>query len=78
MRLTAGQSTEYNAWQQSALDRDVNPDKLRELILTSLAEYKLTGAFRMDITGPIYTAVGKNEVAKLSGAATVSHSIIVG
>ena len=51
---------------------------MRELILTSLAEYKLTGAFRMDITGPAYTAVGKNEVAKLSGSVTVTHAIIVG
>lgn len=73
-----GAIDQYNEWQQSALDRDVNPDKLRELILTSLAEYKLTGAFRMDITGPVHTAVGKDEVAKLSGAVTVSHSIIVG
>ena len=73
-----GAIDQYNEWQQSALDRDVNPDKLRELILTSLAEYKLTGAFRMDITGPVYTAVGKNEVAKLSGSATVTHAIIVG
>lgn len=73
-----GAIDQYNEWQQSALDRDVNPDKLRELILTSLAEYKLTGAFRMDITGPAYTAVGKNEVAKLSGSVTVTHAIIVG
>lgn len=73
-----GAIDQYNAWQQSALNRDVNPDKLRELVLTPLAEAGLTGAFRMEITGPVYTAVDKNEVAKLSGSVTVTHSVISG
>lgn len=73
-----GAIDQYNEWQQSAMNRDVNPDKLRELVLTPLAEAGLTGAFRMEITGPVYTAVGKNEVAKLSGSVAVTHSVISG
>lgn len=76
IEAAGGAIDQYNEWQQSALHRNVNPDKLRELILAPLAANGLTGAFRMDITGPTYTAVGKNEVARLSGSVTVSHEVI--
>ena len=64
-----GAISQYNRWQTSALARDVNPDKLRKLLLDS-------GAERLEITRPVYAPVSKSQVAKFSGHLTVSHEVI--
>ena len=69
-----GAIDQYNEWQQGALDRDINPDYLRKLILSP--GNGLVGADRVDVTAPVFTEVDKNEVARLSGSVTVSHEVI--
>lgn len=71
-----GAIDQYNAWQQAALARDVNPDQLRRFILAPSWAEGLTGAVRVDVIGPVYTPVGKNQVARLSGSVTVSHEVV--
>ena len=49
----------FTAWQRS-LGRDINPDKLRELVMAA-------GAKRVEITAPAYQIVDKKSVAALTG-----------
>lgn len=53
---------EYRAWQRAALGRDINPGQLIHMVIAA-------GAYRVDLTSPVYTALAVNEVA---GAGTVS------
>ena len=66
----------YNQWQQMALARDINPDQLRRFILAPSWEEGLTGAVRVDVIGPVFTPVGKNQVARLAGSVVVSREVI--
>ena len=53
--------------------RPLNPDQLRKRILCPSWGENLTGAFRVDVTKPVYTPVSDTQVAKFSGHLTVSH-----
>ena len=66
----------YRSWQSAALARDINPDRLRRLILAPDWEEGLTGAVRVDVTAPIHAAIGSTEVAKFSGNLSVTHEVI--
>ena len=70
---TGGAIDRYNEWQVGALGRDINPDQLRKRILSPSWGENLTGAYRVDVTKPVYTPVGDTQVAKFSGHLTVSH-----
>ena len=70
---TDGAIDRYNEWQVGALGRDINPDQLRKRILCPSWGENLTGAFRVDVTKPVYTPVSDTQVAKFSGHLTVSH-----
>lgn len=48
---------EYKTWQTSAIGKNINPDKLRLLILSA-------GASRVDLTSPVYTEVDMPGVAQ--------------
>lgn len=65
----------YIYWQGSALDRDINPDELRKLILCPDWEEGLKGASRLDIIKPEYTELPKTTVAKFSGNLKVQHIV---
>lgn len=65
----------YTEWQGSALDRDLNPDYLRKLILSPDWEEGLVGAERVEIIKPVYTPLNATTVAKFSGNLTVSHDV---
>ena len=52
---TGGAIDRYNEWQVGALGRDINPDQLRKRILCPSWGENLTGAFRVDVTKPVYT-----------------------
>lgn len=52
--------TEYTAWQTTVIGRDINPDELRKRI-------KAAGAKRVEIAAPVFTVVGDEAVAQLSG-----------
>ena len=47
---------EYKAWQGEKIGRDINPDKLRNLVLNA-------GASRVVLTAPVYTELTNNKVA---------------
>lgn len=71
----SGAIAQYNKWQTSALNRDINPDQLRKLILCPDWDSSLVGADRVTITKPVFTELDKSEVAKFSGTLTVTHEV---
>ena len=72
-----GAIDQYIYWQGSSLDRDINPDYLRKLILCpeDSKGNHLTGADRVVITSPAYTKLDHTTVAKFSGTLKVSHEV---
>lgn len=58
---------EYTAWQDSKIGRDINPDRLRRLLLNA-------GASRVEITKPAYTVVGHANVAQVTGETSITYS----
>lgn len=52
-----GAVEEYRIWQQSAIGRDINPDRLIELM-------RLAGAKRMEVASPVFTSVSRSQVAQ--------------
>ncbi len=71
-----GAIEQYKSWQGSALDRDINPDYLRKLVLSPQgAAAGLPGADRVTINKPEYTELGRTTVAKFSGNLTVEHFV---
>lgn len=56
---------EYKEWQTSKIGRDINPDKLNQLVMAA-------GAARAVIVSPVYTELNENEVAKFEST-TVSY-----
>ena len=72
-----GAIAKYNAWQSSALGRDINPDKLRALMLAPSWESneELVGCDRVEITSPEFTELNARKVAKFSGTISVTHEL---
>lgn len=70
-----GAIARYIYWQGSALNRDINPDYLRKLILSPEGDEDLVGADRVTITKPTYEELDSTEVAKFSGSLTISHVV---
>lgn len=70
-----GAIDQYNAWQTTALGRDINPDQLRRFVL---APTNGVGALRVDVVKPSLVELGKAQVAKLSGAPIVTHEVVQG
>lgn len=61
---------EYVSWQGGTIGRDINPDKLRSLILNA-------GAARVEITSPAtYQEVAKTQIAVLDGGITATPKIL--
>ena len=58
---------EYILWQGDKLGRDINPDKLRNLILNA-------GASRVTMTSPTYTQIGTGEIASLTGSPSITQA----
>lgn len=72
-----GAIDQYIYWQDSALDRDINPDKLRALILAPSWDEGLIGAVRVDVVKPAFTELSATTVAKHSGSLVVTHEVVV-
>ena len=64
-----GAVAQYTAWQCGKLGRAINPDYLKQLMLNA-------GAFRVDITAPVYTAVDDDQVAS-TGVVTVNYGGLI-
>ena len=73
-----GAIDQYNEWQTAALDRDIDPDQLRSFIFAAKSGTNATGTVRMDIVKPVFTEIGKSQVAKFSGSLTVRHEVVTG
>lgn len=73
-----GAIARFNEWQTKALGRDINPDKLRALILSPSWAENLTGAIRVDVVQPVHTPLTDTQVAKFSGHLKVSHKSVTG
>lgn len=58
---------EYIKWQSLKIGRDINPDKLRNLVFNA-------GASRIEITAPTFKTLDKNKIAVLSGTATYNNA----
>ena len=58
---------EYIKWQSARIGRDINPDKLRNLVFNA-------GASRIEITAPTFTTLNKTKIAALNGAATYNNA----
>lgn len=59
---------QYRLWQDTVIARDINPDKLKRMILDA-------GADRVDITYPEHTTLTGAIVAHFSGTSTVTHEV---
>jgi phage-related baseplate assembly protein len=70
-----GAIDKYNDWQSSALGRDINPDKLRALILAPTGDGEV-GATRVVITSPVFTELNDTTIAKFSGVKTITHEVV--
>lgn len=57
---------EYIAWQQERIERDVNPDRLRNLVISA-------GAKRIEVRAPTFQRIFGGSIAKLSGEAQVIY-----
>lgn len=55
----------YVTWQKSKLGRDINPSELIRRVMVA-------GAYRVNVTSPIYTAVDQNKVA-VAGTITATY-----
>lgn len=70
-----GAIDQFNDWQSGALGRDINPDKLRALILAPSGDGAV-GASRVVITSPTFTELNDTAIAKFSGKKTIRHEVI--
>lgn len=59
--------TKYVTWQGEKIGRDINPDKLRNLILNA-------GASRVILNSPNFTAINNTSIALLNGAIIASYA----
>ena len=73
---SGGAIDQYLYWQGSALNRDINPDRLRRLILRPEGDVEgLVGADRVIVMKPEYTELNRTTVAKFSGNISVQHVV---
>lgn len=70
-----GAIDKFIQWQSGAIGRDINPDKLRALILRPDGE-NAVGAYRVAITSPAFTELDETTIARFSGKMTVRHEVV--
>lgn len=74
MESDGGAIDAYIEWQCGALGRDISPDALRRLALSSIDNNNVVE--RLDIVSPVFTEISADKVPKFSGTLTVSHEVI--
>ena len=70
-----GAIDQFNKWQSAELGRDINPDKLRALILAPSGDGAV-GASRVVITSPTFKELNDTTIAKFSGTKTIKHEVV--
>lgn len=74
-----GAIDKYVDWQTSKLGRDINPDTLRQLIISSVwTDGAVNGALNVDIVSPKLQELDNTEVAVFSGNKKISHKVKTG
>lgn len=74
-----GAIDKYVDWQTSKLGRDINPDTLRQLIISSVwTDGAVNGALNVDIVSPKLQELDNTEVAVFSGNKNISHKVKTG
>ncbi len=63
-----GLLAQYNAWQQGAIGRDINPQRLMAYLLRS--------CLRLDIVKPAFATVSDAQIARWSGKMNISHILV--
>lgn len=71
-----GAIARFNEWQTSALGCDINPDRLRKLILSPDWKDGLKGALRLDVIAPTFKELDEISVATFSGIWNVTHQVV--
>lgn len=66
--IQTGVLESYRLWQDTVIGRDINPDKLKKMILDA-------GADRVEITSPAHTELTGATVAHFSGTKKISHVV---
>ncbi len=66
---SGGAVDRYKTWQSGKLGRAINPDSLKQLILNA-------GAFRVDISTPVYTELDTDQVA-VPGEITINYGGLI-
>jgi phage-related baseplate assembly protein len=64
-----GAIDQYILWQKSKMNRAINPDDLKQLMLKA-------GAYKIDITSPVYTPVAEDHVGK-EGTVTITYGGLI-
>lgn len=72
---SGGAIDQFNDWQSGELGRDINPDKLRALILAPSGA-DAVGASRVVITSPTFTELSDTAIAKFTGKKTIRHEVV--
>lgn len=65
---TGGVLDQFVAWQCASMGRDLNPDKLTQMLLDA-------GAIRADIISPVYTPLDAESVAVYDGSRVVAYEL---
>lgn len=70
-----GAIEKYRLWQDTTIARDINPDKLKALIMNPAGDGTVPGADRVVITKPVFTELTGEIVAHFSGNISITHEV---
>ncbi len=70
-----GAIEQYKLWQDTTIARDINPDKLKVLMMNPAGDGSVPGANRVEITSPTYKELTGDTVAHFSRILTVTHEV---
>lgn len=66
----------YRLWQDTVIGRDINPDKLKALVMNPAGDGSVAGADRVEITSPTFTQLSSGVVGHFSGNITITHEVV--
>jgi phage-related baseplate assembly protein len=70
-----GAFEQYRLWQDTKIERDINPSKLIELMMNPAGDGSIAGAERVELISPTYTQLTGAVVAHL-GTITATHVVM--
>ncbi|MDE7425584.1 MAG: baseplate J/gp47 family protein [Lachnospiraceae bacterium] len=70
-----GALKQYRMWQDCKIARNINPDKLRALIMNPAGDGSIAGASRVEILSPIFKEIKGDKVAHFSGNIEIEREV---